>query len=124
MEVIIGFGIIMAFLAAGECLSVLMGHFVPGSVVGMMLLFIALTTKVIKPHRIEKVAHFLTGNMTIFFIPAVMGIIDLWGVIKMSWLAWLGVIVLSTVCVMAATGYTVGGMSALQHRREKKGGCR
>ena len=38
MEVIIGFGIIMAFLAAGECLSVLMGHFVPGSVVGMMLL--------------------------------------------------------------------------------------
>jgi holin-like protein len=111
----------MAFLAAGECLSVLMGHFVPGSVVGMMLLFIALTTKVIKPHRIEKVAHFLTGNMTIFFIPAVMGIIDLWGVIKMSWLGWLGVIVLSTICVMATTGYTVEGVRFLQRQKKRKG---
>lgn len=121
MDVIIGFGIIMAFFAAGECLSVLMGHFIPGSVVGMLLLFLALLTGFIKPRRIEKVAHFLTGNMTIFFIPAVMGIMDLWGFIKMSWLGWLGVIVLSTICVMATTGYTVEGVRFLQRQKERKG---
>lgn len=109
----------MAFLAAGECLSVLMGHFVPGSVVGMLLLFLALILKIVKPARIEKVAHFLTGNMTIFFIPAIMGIMDQWGVICMNWLGWLGVIVISTICVMAATGYTVQGLDALLR---KKGG--
>lgn len=117
MDIIIGFGIIMGFWAAGEGLSVLMGHFVPGSVVGMLLLFFALLMKWVKAERIEKVAHFLTGNMTIFFIPAVMGIMDQWGVIRMNWLGWLAVIVLTTICVMAATGYTVQGISHL-----KKGG--
>lgn len=117
MDIIIGFGIIMGFWAAGECLSVLMAHFVPGSVVGMLLLFFALLMKWVKAERIEKVAHFLTGNMTIFFIPAVMGIMDQWGVIRMNWLGWLAVIVLTTICVMAATGYTVQGISHL-----KKGG--
>lgn len=113
MEIIIGFGIIMAFLAMGECLSILIGHFVPGSVIGMLLLFVALIMKWVKPSRIKKVAHFLTGNMTIFFIPAVMGIMDQWGVIKMNWIGWVGVIVLSTICVMAATGYTVQGVMAI-----------
>ncbi|MCQ2273566.1 MAG: CidA/LrgA family protein [Bacteroidales bacterium] len=117
MDIIIGFGIIMGFWAAGECLSVLMAHFVPGSVVGMLLMFFALLMKWVKAERIEKVAHFLTGNMTIFFIPAVMGIMDQWGVIRMNWLGWLAVIVLTTICVMAATGYTVQGISHL-----KKGG--
>lgn len=118
MDIIVGFGIIMGFWAAGECLSVLMGHFVPGSVVGMLLLFFALLMKWVKAERIEKVAHFLTGNMTIFFIPAVMGIMDQWGVIRMNWLGWLAVIVLTTICVMAATGYTVQGLDHLL----KKGG--
>lgn len=111
MEIIIGFGIIMAFLAAGECIAVLMGNFVPGSVIGMLLLFAALLLKIVKPARIEKVAHFLTGNMTIFFVPSIIGIMDQWGIIRMSWLGWLGVIVLSTIAVMAATGYTVQGIS-------------
>lgn len=118
MNIIIGFGIIMGFWAAGECLSVLMGHFVPGSVVGMLLLFFALLLKWVKVERIEKVAHFLTRNMTIFFIPAIMGIMDQWGVIRMNWLGWLTVIVLTTICVMAATGYTVQGLDRLL----KKGG--
>jgi putative effector of murein hydrolase LrgA (UPF0299 family) len=59
--------------------------------------------------------------MTIFFIPAVMGIMDLWGFIKMSWLGWLGVIVLSTICVMATTGYTVEGVRFLQRQKKRKG---
>lgn len=121
MDIIIGFGIIMAFLAAGECVSVLIGHFVPGSVIGMILLFVALLLKIVNPQRIEKVAHFLTGNMAIFFVPTIMGIMDQWGIIKLNWLGWLAVIVLTTICVMAAAGYTVQGLSALS---KKKGGSK
>lgn len=101
----------------GECVSVLIGHFVPGSVLGMLMLFIALLLKWVKPNRIEKVAHFLTGNMAIFFIPASMGIMDQWGVIKLNWLGWIGVIVVTTICVMAATGYTVQGLSSWGKRK-------
>lgn len=121
MEIIIGFGILIGFWAAGECLSVLMGHFVPGSVLGMLLLFVALMLKWVKPQHIEKVAHFLTRNMTIFFIPTVMGIMDQWGIIRVNWLGWLAVIVLTTICVMAATGYTVQWTDCLLR---KKGGSK
>lgn len=117
MEIIIGFGIIIAFLALGECVSILIGGFIPGSVIGMLLLFVALMCKVVKPARIEKVAHFLTGNMTIFFIPGIAGIIDQWGLIRLNWLGWLGVIVLSTILVMATAGHTVQGVDMLCRKR-------
>lgn len=107
MQIIKGFGIILLFLALGECLSIIIGHFVPGSVIGMLLLFVALVTKLVKVEQIKDVAHFFTGNMTIFFIPSFMGIMDQWGIIKVSWLGWLGVIVVSTLLVMATSGYTV-----------------
>lgn len=119
MDIIIGFAILVFFLAVGECISVLIGHFVPGSVIGMLLLFVSLLLGVVKPCRIEKVAHFLTGNMTLFFIPAVMGIMDQWGVISMNWIAWLGVIVISTICVMAASGHMV---QLADYYLKKKGG--
>lgn len=119
MQIIIGFGILLLFLALGEGASLLIGHFIPGSVIGMLLLFAALCLKVVKPSHIEAVAHWLTGNMTIFFIPAVTGIIDQWGLIRVSWLGWVGVIVLTTLCVMASAGYTVQG---LQRFARRKGG--
>lgn len=119
MEIIIGFGIIVAFLALGEVASILIGGFIPGSVIGMMLLFVALVCKVVKADKISKVAHFLTGNMTIFFIPGITGIIEQWGLIKLNWLGWMSVIVLSTVLVMATTGHT---MQSLDRLTQRKGG--
>ena len=40
MEVLTGFFIIIAHLAAGNLISVLSGDFLPGSVAGMVLLYI------------------------------------------------------------------------------------
>ena len=119
MPIIIGFGIIMLFYALGEGLSILTHHFIPGSVYGMILLFAALCLKIVKPGRIEQVAHYLTGNMTLFFIPAITAIIDQWGILQSSWLSWLAVIVVSTIVVMASCGYT---MQAAQWLARRKGG--
>ena len=107
MKVVQGFAIIMAFFALGEAVSILMGHFVPGSVVGMVLLFAALCLRWVDAESIRPVAQFLTRNMILLFIPTFMGIIDTWGLLRSSLLEWFVVLVITTIAVMAASGYSV-----------------
>ena len=51
-----GFCYIMLFYVLGEMMSLLIGKLIPGSVCGMILLFIALTLKWIRPHDVYKAA--------------------------------------------------------------------
>ena len=55
-------------------MSLLIGKLIPGSVCGMILLFIALTLKWIRPHDVDKAASALTRNMALFFVPASIGL--------------------------------------------------
>lgn len=122
MEVLTGCFIIIAHLAAGNLISGLTGGFLPGSVTGMVLLFISLLTGLVKDWQIRKVAGFLIDNMTIFFLPAFMGIMDLWGVIRLDLWAWLSVVVLSTILVLLAAAYTQEGIERISSciRRRKR----
>lgn len=113
MEVLTGFFIIMVHLAVGNLISGLTGNFLPGSVTGMVLLFISLLTGLVKDRQIRKVAGFLTDNMTIFFLPAFMGIMDLWGMIRLDLWAWLSVVVLTTILVLMAAAYTQEGIERM-----------
>lgn len=65
-----GIFIILLFYAAGEFIGTLTGGLIPGSVIGMILLFAALCGKVVKPETVRPVARFLTDNMGLFFLPA------------------------------------------------------
>ena len=49
------------------------GDLYPGSVLGMLLLFLALQLKLVKVHQIDSPARALTDNMGLFFIPAGVG---------------------------------------------------
>lgn len=120
MRVIIGFFIILAHLVAGNLISSLIGGFIPGSVIGMVLMFISLLTGIVKDHQVRTVATFLTDNMTMFFIPAFIGIMDLWGIIKMNMVAWLVVVVASTLVVLLSTAFTQDGIDSLLSRFKGK----
>ncbi len=118
MNVFIGLFIILAFLVIGNLLSALLGDFIPGSVIGMLLLFLSLLTGVIKDKWVRQAATFLTDNMMIFFMPAFMGIMDLWGVVKMDLWAWIAVLVLTTILVMLASGLTLTFVERLVSRNK------
>lgn len=120
MQIITGFFIIILHLVAGNLLSGLIGGFVPGSVVGMIMLFFSLMTGLVKDYQIRKVATFLTENMTVMFLPAFMGIMDLWGIIKMNIVAWVAVVVLSTVLVLLAAAYTQEGVESLVSKLKRR----
>ena len=70
------YGILIIFLlyALGNAISWLTGGYIPGSVIGMLLLFAGLLTGIIKPAKIAPVANFLVGNMALFFVPVGVGL--------------------------------------------------
>jgi holin-like protein len=79
---------------------------IPGSMVGLTILFLLLLFKLIKLEWIEKGASWLLAELMLFFIPAAVGVINYQQALGSQWGKLLVVIVLSSLTVMASTGLT------------------
>lgn len=95
--------ILLAYLT-GEGLSMLIGGFVPGSILGMLILFGALQTKLIKAEDVKGAAGFLLDNMLLFFVPVSVGLIASYKLIGANMLAITAILVLTTMLVVAVVG--------------------
>ena len=111
---------ILLFYAFGEALSTLIGHFIPGSVLGMILLFAGLKANIVRPHQVENVASFLTKNMGIFFVPAGVGLITQLDLIRDYWIAIVLSMVLSTVLVLAVVAWSEQSMEQRAEKRKRR----
>ncbi len=69
-----GVGIIVISYYIGELLSTLMARFISPAVIGMIVLFALLKSKIIKPIWVESASNFLLDNLMLFFIPATAGV--------------------------------------------------
>jgi putative effector of murein hydrolase LrgA (UPF0299 family) len=49
-----------------------------------------------------------------------MGIMELWGIIRMNLFAWIAVVVLSTVLVLVAAAFAQEGMDSLASRINRR----
>ncbi|MCD8194196.1 MAG: CidA/LrgA family protein, partial [Tannerellaceae bacterium] len=78
---------------------------IPGSVIGMVLLFLALLLKVVKPEKVKRVSELLTRNMAFFFLPAGVGLMEAFGIIAESWVTIVTVSVISTFLVIATVSF-------------------
>lgn len=107
MDILKELGIIFGILFAGEFINGFFGLVLPGNVIGMMLLFVLLLSGVVKLNQVEKVSNFLLSNLTIFFLPAGVGIMKYYNLLEGKILAFLAVMVITTVLVMVFTGYVV-----------------
>ncbi|MGL4292790.1 MAG: CidA/LrgA family protein [Bacteroidales bacterium] len=92
---------ILLFLFLGETAAYLMNGAIPGSVIGMVLLFLSLKLKVVNPEDVRGVAYWLTKNMALFFVPASIGIMSAWDLISAHWFALTIVAVVTTILVVA-----------------------
>lgn len=113
MKMIKGIFIILLFYFLGQSISYLMDGFVPGNIIGMILLFLSLNFKVINPDKVSDVANAFTKNMAIFFIPAGAGLLGSYGLISQFWMSILIVCSVSTVLVIAV-------VAIIQQKMEKR----
>jgi holin-like protein len=77
---------------------------IPGSIVGLILLFCLLQFKVVKLEWVELGAMFLLSELLLFFVPSAVGIVQYEKILSLYGVKLVLVIVLSTIAVMACTG--------------------
>lgn len=91
---------------------------VPGSIVGIVVLFALLHFKVIKLEWVDLGAKWLLAEMLLFFIPPVVGIVEYKELMLENGLRISLVIVLSILCVMVITGLIAEKLSAHEGKRQ------
>ncbi|WP_425065309.1 CidA/LrgA family protein [Reyranella sp.] len=100
-------GLVVGFWLAGEGLAKLAGLPVPGSVIGMLLVLALLATRRLSVNSLRRGAEWFIGYMVLFFVPAVMALLDHGELIGLLGLKILAVIVGGTFSVMLVTGFIV-----------------
>lgn len=92
----------------------------PGAIVALFLLFSLLQFKVLKLEKIENAANFLLLNMTLFFMPPTIRIIDSYNLLEKDFFKILIIIVVSTFLTMGITGKVVQMMIDFGEKKESK----
>ncbi len=100
---------IFLFALLGEGVAVLLKNVVeiPGSVIGMVLLFVALHFKWLKMEQVEEVGTWLTDNMALFFVPAGVGLMTNFDLLADVWLQLLIIMIVTVAIMMAVVGKIV-----------------
>ena len=80
---------------------------IPGGVMGLAVLLLAFALGWVKPATLNMGAGFLLAEMLLFFIPALMSLLDYGGLLRDEGWRILLVIGVSTLVVMLVTAFTV-----------------
>jgi len=92
---------------------------VPGNVLGMMILFLLLSLKIVKINWVEKGALFLNKHLAFFFVPIAVGLMTYTPLLKESGLALAVILFGSSIIGMAITGGVSQFLSVKQIHKEK-----
>lgn len=110
--------IIISFI--GELLNYFIPLPVPGSIYGMILLFILLCSGMVKIHQIEETAKFLIDIMPMLFVPSAVGIMSQFDQLKSIWIEIIVITIITTFIVMGITGLTTQAIIRLKKSRKDK----
>ncbi|MGE7997110.1 CidA/LrgA family protein [Lysinibacillus sp. NPDC093190] len=102
--IIVQIGILYIFYYMGVGIVALLHVPLPGSVIGLLLLALALNFKIIKVEYIQDGAGFLIGVLTLFFIPATVGVIDYPELFSTTGLLIMLAVIASTLISIYVTG--------------------
>ena len=98
------FLIILAVSLMGEICKALLPLPIPASIYGMVFMFVFLLTGIIKLEQVRDAGKFLIEIMPVMFIPAGVGLMSSWGVLKSVLIPVSVITVITIFTVMAATG--------------------
>lgn len=104
MRYIRQFLIILVVSFLGEVLYALLPLPVPASIYGLVLMLTALCLRIIPLDAVRGTGKFLVEIMPLMFIPAAVGLTEVWGGIRQILVPLLITTVVSTVLVMAVSG--------------------
>lgn len=108
--------VLLLFQLAGEAIAVGLDLPLPGPVIGMVLLFLALLIREAVgmaqalPDGFAETAQGLLAHLSLLFVPAGVGVIVHVALIRDAWVAITVALVLSTLVTVAATGAVLAAL--------------
>ena len=100
-------GLVLTFWLAGEAMVRLAGLPIPGGIVGMLIVLALLSSRRMSPFSMRRGAEWFIAEMLLFFVPAVLAVLDHHEIFGLLGLKILMVILVGTVVVMGVTAFTV-----------------
>ncbi|MCE7763927.1 CidA/LrgA family protein [Pseudomonas putida] len=107
LRLLVELAILCALFLLGGQLATWLGWPIPGGVMGLALLLVLFASGVLKPAMLQLGAGWLMAEMLLFFIPALMSLLDYGSLIREEGWRILLVIAVSTLMVMVVTALTV-----------------
>lgn len=111
---------ICGFFILGQLLREFFSIPLPGSILGFMLMFLALTLKLFPLRFVESGAMLLLSFLPLFFIPATVGVIEYLDIFAGKGFFLVAIIISSTLLTMAGSGLTSQYLSRQSEIRKER----
>ncbi|GJM79892.1 Antiholin-like protein LrgA [compost metagenome] len=98
--------LLTGFYGAGMLLQTLSKVPIPGSIFGLVLLFLALKLRMVPAKWMEQGAGFMQKFIPLFLVPATVGVMDYFQVFTAGGQWLIVIVVLSTLLTMVLAGLT------------------
>ncbi|MBA2873860.1 CidA/LrgA family protein [Thermaerobacillus caldiproteolyticus] len=92
------------FYLIGTWIQHLFHLLIPGSIIGMILLFLLLITNIIKEEWLGQGGKFLLAHLPLLFVPATVGVIEYISLFQGQGVLSIVDVIVSTIIVMVLSG--------------------
>lgn len=100
------FAILYLCLIIGNLLSTLLPFSVPGSIIGMLILFVLLALQIVPAHWAQPGCSILLKNMTLLFVPIGIGIMNYYSQLSEQLVPILVACFISTLVIMVVVAFS------------------
>lgn len=121
MKFIKQFSVIMTVSFLAQLLEILLPLPVTASIYGLVLMLVALVTKLIPLEKVEGAADFLVEILPVLFVPSTVSLIASVDALRDMLLPLVVISLVTTVLIMAVTGRTAQGIIQWEERQGRAG---
>lgn len=114
-----GFAILLSLHFFGELIRSLLNLPLPGPVIGMVLLVVALQFDVVQLDEVEPSSRLLLENLGLLFVPIGVGLTLYRKILQANWVSISVSIVVSTLLTLLVTGKVVQRLETGNHERKE-----
>ena len=97
--------LIVLFSFLGETCRAVIPLPVPASIYGMVLMFAALSLKIVKLEQVGEAGRFLTSVLPVLFVAPLVSLLDCWSVLRENIVPLTVITAVTTVTTFAAAGF-------------------
>lgn len=121
MKFVRQFGIILLVTFLSEALKYYIPIQIPASIYGLIIMLVALKTRIIPLEAVHEAGKFLIEIMPLMFIPAAVGLMDSWDILKGICIPVIIITIISTIGVMVVSGRMTQFVIRLEKRKQHEG---